>query len=459
MKFAELEKNIFDLACELAREVTVKILESMDEQLMLDRDKKKYRSKQQIKNTIKTIYGDVEYKRRYYKNTDNGEYSFLLDQELEIGKEDGLYSSNMLELIAEACMDMSYEKASEHISEVTNQKVSKTACWNVVQDLGEKLNEYDNKLIKANKEINTDGKTVNVLFEETDGVWLKTQKPDKKKGKALETKIVTLYEGWDKEQQDRLVGKKIIGGVTKSTKLKKKTEAVINSIYNIDEIKLRVISGDGASWITDMSDGDVVYQLDRFHILQYFNRYIKDKNKLKEVKQLLAERRIDEMLEYIEKIYNSVCQEDDKESEGLEKLLGYLKNNKDNILRYNERDDITVPTPESGIIYKNMGVQENQNCSIITMRMKHRRMRWSESGANNLIELLCFRENNNLQRITEIYDFEIPVEKDAIKKAFSCADIPKKIGKDKYFEQYRSLMPILSSDNNPLVETLRKITN
>ena len=93
------------------------------------------------------------------------------------------------------------------------------------------------------------------------------------------------------------------------------------------------------------------------------------------------------------------------------------------------------------------------------MRMKHRRMRWSESGANNLIELLCFRENNNLQRITEIYDFEIPVEKDAIKKAFSCADIPKKIGKDKYFEQYRSLMPILSSDNNPLVETLRKITN
>lgn len=459
MRFAELEKEIYEIACDIAREITVKLLEGLDEKIMSDRDKKKFRLKQSIKNTIKTIYGDVEYPRRYYKNLENGEYVYLLDEELGIGKYDGLFSSNMMELIAEACMDMSYGKAAEHISEATNQYVSKTACWNVVQELGKKINDSEKKLIRDNSEVNTDGKETNVLFEETDGVWLRTQKKDKKKGKALETKIVTIYEGRKKENPEELVGKIIVGGETKSNKLKKKTEAVINSVYNIDEIKLRVISGDGANWINEMSDGEVVHQLDRFHVLQYINRYIKNKEHRKKVKELLAEKKIDEMLEHIETIYNSVASDGDKETEGLEKLLSYLKNNKDYILRYNERPDVTVPEPEEGIIYKNMGVQENQNCTLITMRMKHRRMRWSEAGANNLIELICLRENKKMEQLFDITDFDIPIKNGDIKKAFSCADIPKKVGKDKYFEQYKVLMPILSSNNSPLVEVLRNISN
>ena len=30
-----------------------------------------------------------------------------------------------------------------------------------------------------------------------------------------------------------------------------------------------------------------------------------------------------------------------------------------------------------------MGVQESQNCTVITMRMKHRRMRWSDLSCTN----------------------------------------------------------------------------
>ena len=35
--------------------------------------------------------------------------------------------------------------------------------------------------------------------------------------------------------------------------------------------------------------------------------------------------------------------------------------------------------------------------------MKHRRMRWSESGANNLAKLLCRKENKNLIETVERY--------------------------------------------------------
>lgn len=457
MLFKELEKSIFDFACELSREVTVKLLEQEDEKIMKSRDKSRYRLKQGVKTTIKALYGDVEYSRRCYKDNLNSDYVFLLDEQMGIDRSEGLYSDNMKELVANACMDLSYGKAAEHLSEMLGRYISKTACWDIVQELGRKIDEKEDALVKQ-KDVNQDGKIVNVLFEETDGVWLRTQLRDKKKGKSLETKVVTIYEGWDKEQPDRLVGKTVIGGVTKSKNLKKKTEAVINSIYNIDEIKLRVINGDGASWISDMSDGDVIYQLDRFHILEYLNRYIKDKKHRSRVKKLLQHKKIDEMISYIERIYNSVVGQDKKETDGMLKLLSYLKNNQSYILRYNERDDVIVPEPEEGIIYKNMGVQESQNCTLITMRMKHRRMRWSEAGANNLIKLLCYRENNKIIDVTTMMDVEIPITKEEIIKEFSCADIPKIIGKDKYFELYNVTIPILSSNNSPLTEAIRTIS-
>ena len=105
-----------------------------------------------------------------------------------------------------------------------------------------------------------------------------------------------------------------------------------------------------------------------------------------------------------------------------------------------------------------MGVQESQNCTIITMRMKHRRMRWSEAGANNLIKLLCYRENNKITDITSMMDVEIPITEEEIIKEFSCADIPKIIGKDKYFELYNVTIPILSSENSPLTNAIRTLS-
>ena len=43
-----------------------------------------------------------------------------------------------------------------------------------------------------------------------------------------------------------------------------------------------------------------------------------------------------------------------------------------------------------------MGIQETQNGTLITLRMKYRRMRWSESGADNLAKRLCRKENKDL---------------------------------------------------------------
>lgn len=84
----------------------------------------------------------------------------------------------------------------------------------------------------------------------------------------------------------------------------------------------------------------------------------------------------DEMLEYIQIYADSVESPDekDKTSQKARKLYKYLNNNKEGLLPCDKRG-ITIPEPKKGTIYKGMGIQETQNCTVITLRMKHLRMR------------------------------------------------------------------------------------
>ena len=99
-------------------------------------------------------------------------------------------------------------------------------------------------------------------------------------------------------------------------------------------------------------------------------------------------------------------------------------------------------------MYKGMGVQETQNCTVITLRMKHRRMRWSVKGANNLAKALYRKENKELietiERYTDGLIFTIQMQK--IVETLSAAKSPKKDGKgNAYVDIIRAHMPIIEA--------------
>lgn len=50
-----------------------------------------------------------------------------------------------------------------------------------------------------------------------------------------------------------------------------------------------------------------------------------------------------------------------------------------------------------------MGVQENQNCTVITLRMKGKRKCWAEKSAANMVRLLYYRENKKLMDAVDRY--------------------------------------------------------
>ena len=238
----------------------------------------------------------------------------------------------------------------------------------------------------------------------------------------------------------------MLAGMEKSTGFHEKREACIRKKYNADEIGQRILNGDGGSWIKEPYDPDVIFQLDRYHIYQEILRKIRDKEAQEAIRELFDNEKMEEMLEYIQIYADSVERPDEKDKTGRKarELYNYLNNNRDGLLPYDKRG-IAIPEPREGIVYKGMGIQETQNCTVITLRMKHRRMRWSVKGADNLAKALYRKENKELaetiDRYTDGLIFTIGMQK--IVETLSAAKAPKKDGKgNPYVDAVRAHMPI-----------------
>ena len=67
ISFKELEKKVFKFVCELGCEIIRFQLEQYDAELAADRDKSTLRNKGLKRTTIKTLCGEVEYRRRVYQ--------------------------------------------------------------------------------------------------------------------------------------------------------------------------------------------------------------------------------------------------------------------------------------------------------------------------------------------------------------------------------------------------------
>lgn len=456
ISFKELEQKIYSYVCELAREITTHVLESYDKQLAETRDRKQYRGKGKRSTTIKTVYGEVEYSRNVYRTqTAEGQLAhvFLLDQAMHMDKI-GLISTNLAEKIALTVTESPYRVTADIISSTCGQSISAGGVWNMMQRLGERIDEEEAYAVKQMDADQTEGeRVIPVLFEEMDGVWLHIQDEHHKKMKKQEMKIFTMYEGWDaeKEEQGRstLVGKTMLAGMENSTEFHAKREACIRKKYAADEISQRILNGDGGSWIKEPYDPDTIFQLDRYHIYQEIQRKISDKEAQKAIRSLFDEERTEEMLEYIRIYATSVAspEEKDKASKKAMELYQYLNNNKEGLLPYNKRG-IAIPEPEEGILYKRMGIQETQNCTVITLRMKHRRMRWSVKGANNLAKALYRKENKEListiDRYTDGLVFTMQMQE--IIETISAAKAPKKDGKgNPYVDRWTHHMPLFEA--------------
>lgn len=435
INFKSLEKNIFKYGCEVACEELKNMLQEIDRWLMKTRDKAIYRHKGHRKTCIKTLMGEVEYSRAIYEVMDGSserKFVYLLDEYMGFDCV-GFVSSNLAEKIADNICECSYAQTAKNITELTGQSISHQGVWNVIQKLGKKVEEQENRYIELNKNINFHGdRETKVLMEEADGVIVRKQKRCKGKGKNFEIKLALFHEGWKQTGKDRyeLAEKNVVCGIESSKEFAKRKEAMIAKIYNTDEIEMRIFNSDGGSWIRTLYENNdsICHQLDLFHV----NKAIKGVGIGKDfeytVFNYLKTMQIDEMLTYMETVMNSI--EEDEEIAKVLELYRYLSNNRDSLIPYQNRG-IELPELNEGLVYRRMGNAEHNVYLTVAKRMKHRSAAWSEKGSLNLCKIVCLKVSHKLSETLEtISNIVLPENfRERVTDILSAGRVPKKVGK------------------------------
>ena len=396
--FKEFEQKTFKKLCEIGQAFTRSFLEGYDRFLMEQRDKQSYRHKGLRQTTVKTVYGEVTYQRAIYETIrENGEkeYVYLLDETLKIAGV-GLISMNMAEKLVSGITEMSYRECAKELTETTGQSISAMGVWNVIQALGESVREEERQLVEKNRSGELEnGEVVPVLFEETDGIYLKLQREKKK---SAELKMGIAYDGWRKTGKNRysLDGKVVIAGFAESKEFQSCREALIRERYNTDEVKVRILNADGAGWTKDVSDPETVFQLDQFHRNKAIRENIPYQTAVEAMFEYLEKKDLKGMFEYLDIYKNSLTEKE--EIEKAKTLISYLKSNEEALLPY--RDRISLPESPKGLYYRDMGTMEGNNWAVITRRMKGRHTSWTLKGGDNLAKILAKKGSGRLSEVT-----------------------------------------------------------
>lgn len=459
MMFSALERNIYRFVCDLAVNIMQHILAEQEKEIHNARDKKRYIANGKRKSNIKVIFGVVEYSRHLYTDRETEEYVYLFDKHLNICKL-GSYSENLINKMIELVSEMSYRQAEEKMELLTNNKISHQSFWNIIQKYGSILQDKQNYLSENFIEGHYNGSIQSkVLFMEQDGVWLKMQKKDKPtKTNSSEMKIAINYTGWSNDntlRYDKLLNKTAIAGFFDTDTFYRLTDSLIYNTYDMDSVLYKISNADGAAW-TNRNEIVDIFQIDYFHIHQAIIKSVKNKEKRKRFLYLMKNAGYDELI-YEVGAYKNITK-DIKSQEAVTRLYEYLSNNRENLPRWKEKLKLK---DEPDVKYKNMGVQENQNCTIITRRMKHRRMAWSKKGATNLAMVLCERVNRKTlkENTGRIEDFKIKKTTIAkgIKTLINDMETKKVKKKKNKALQLNASIPSLDSKNTYTIKKLRRI--
>lgn len=199
--------------------MTRTILEDYDKDLEKSRDKKSYRHKGSRTTSIKTVFGEVSYKRTVYKHMNEegkNEWIYLLDEAMNMDKI-GLISTNLAEKIVETVTKESYRGTADAVSQTTGQVISHGGAWNLVQKLGDKICAEEKALVdEMDAGVIVGEEVTPILFEEMDGVYIAMQgksRPGKKRSREM--KVSVAYKGWqnDGKSNTKLVGKIMTAGM------------------------------------------------------------------------------------------------------------------------------------------------------------------------------------------------------------------------------------------------------
>ena len=307
-KLMQLGYDLTKFSLEYAEDIIFKIKERKQKFESLEKDERK----------ITTIFGEINFKRRYYLDKENNERVYLLDEYFKIAPNERLLENVETKLIEEA-IETNYEKAGKSVAYKT--EISKQTVMNKLSELKIKIEE---------EKVSTKKVVDNIYcIADEDHVHLQ-------KGGIEEPRLIVVYDSMVKNgKRTQLCNKKHFGGVYKGKidDLWEEVLTYLDNTYELEKVKNIYVLGDGANWIKTGLEWlpKSTNVLDKFHLLKAVNGIVgketKENNKEKsEYKRRIYRSFYELNFQQTKEIVYEILDEEKEETsrKRKEKLLKYI---------------------------------------------------------------------------------------------------------------------------------------
>ena len=356
-----------DLVAEFAQfgsSLTQFIIEYAEETIFnLSERKEQFTSLKKDTRSVVSIFGEIEYKRRYYENI-AGEKVYLIDKLVGIMPKQRLLD-NVRERLIDGAIDTSYEYAGNHAA--YGIKISRQEVKNEIEELDLSQAFYDKAINKKQVE------NIYIIADE-DHVHLQ-------KGGIEEPRIIVVYDDiMSNGKRVELKNKRHLGGLYKSKidDLWEEVATYLEENYDLEYTKRVFISGDGASWIkTGLTwINKSINILDRFHMIKAVNSIAGKDNMENKIRLFRELKQVN--FEGFKDVCHEILSEELERNTRLnkEKLMNYILNNRDGIENYYMyREHLHGCSAESHVSH------------VYSDRMSSRPMGWKSTNVNNMSKL------------------------------------------------------------------------
>ena len=264
--------------------------------------------------------------------------------------------------------------------------------WEVGQSIAEAEEREREAVFKHGAHLPAGTIPAEVLYGESDGVWIHLQGEHKR---SAEVRVGIMYTG----KRMIGVGRYALNNKVCVTKIVKNSQEwqemllkVAHSNYDLANTKQLIIGGDGNRWVRQSFDRFDIQQefiLDRFHLFRAGKRCIGYQKKATDIVKRLCR----EGLEPVEEVLFEIGRySNGKRRKKLEDFIKYLRNNQDALMDYDLRPR---DNQELGKVW-NLGAIEGNVDKLVVQRLKGRGRSWRLAGVKAMLAL-C-RHKDSLQK-------------------------------------------------------------
>ena len=405
----EFEDRLRRLSLEVSARIYRWSLERLDDRLLQERDRQRFKVVGFRERMLVTTLGEVRFRRRLYRDCETQTSVFLLDRTLGFPSRKRI-SPSLERMSLDFATRMSFGDAADSIAHLF-PSVSKMAVWKCLQESGDlacRLGELQRRSVYEDGEVPRGTRRSEVLYIEADGVSVR-QRSFGGRRRRRELKLGVIYEGKEEISPGRrtLVGRQTVAGLLDCESFWERVGVRSGSTWDMAKVREVHIGGDGADWVKEGVSAfpGAEYHLDPFHLRRALTEGLRfSSESYLSVCSRVVNRDRTGVEHALQEAYKQA--RDHKERDAVKRLRRYVLGNWEGIVSLSDAA---------------LGSIEGQVRHTLARRMKNIGGFWSEAGMDHMAHLLAARMNGELhhfvaapawdrERLDEVLEDAAPID-------------------------------------------------